>query len=69
MYYYQLECIKTFSLDGGSMPILQGEVFEVCSADPYELEGIERCSVNPGMRFTLHDEQFENFKFREGYNL
>lgn len=69
MYYYHLECVKSFELDGGSMPILQGEIFQVCTDDPYELEGIYGSSINPGLRFTLHDYQLENFKFREGYNL
>ena len=69
MYYFNLECVKSFCLDGGSMPILEGEVFAVCAAEPDVLTGVEGCCINPGMEITLHDEQFVNFKFREGYNL
>ena len=69
MYCYHLECIKSFTLDGGSMPILVGEVFVVNSTDPYELEGEEDACMDPGMIFTLHDHQLENFKFVRGYNV
>ena len=66
-YKYQLRCIKTVSLDGGSMPILKGEIFEVYSEDPNILEGVEGKSVNPGMSFTIHDSQLDCFEFIGGY--
>ncbi len=59
---YYLECIKSFSCDGGSVPILEGEQFKVI--DSYDLiEGLPSRSVNPGMEICLDNSQLLNFKF------
>ena len=59
----KIECIKGFCLDGGSLPIMQGEVFELSkNSDECEMlfEAMEGASLNPGMEIEFTNEQLEN---------
>lgn len=60
----RIECIKGFCIDGGSFPIMQGEVFELSDDDDMVFESVENGSMNPGMEIQFSEDQLcNNFKF------
>jgi len=62
-----IECIKGIQLDGGSLPILQGEGFELTDRDEMIFESVDGASMNPGMEFQFTNEQLaNNFKLLVG---
>lgn len=67
----KIECIKGFCLDGGSFPIMQGEVFKLseCSdLDEMIFISLEGASFNPNMEIEFTYEQLaNNFKLVVGY--
>jgi len=61
MYF---ECIKSFQLDGGSFPIMEGEKFRLVDKDELLFESIEGFSINPKREFYFTNKQLaDNFKF------
>ena len=63
----KIECIKGLFLDGGSLPVMQGEVFKLSMDSDWDemiFEAVEGGSLNPGMEFEFTNKQLcENFKF------
>jgi len=55
-----IECIKGIQLDGGSLPIMQGESFKLTDRDEMIFESIDGASMNPGMEFQFANEQLAN---------
>jgi hypothetical protein len=59
-----IRCIEGILLEGGSIPIMKGEMFKLIDSDNNEFEGIEGKSMNPGMAICFYDEQLQhNFEF------
>jgi hypothetical protein len=59
-----IECIKGIQLDGGSLPIMQGEAFKLTDRDEMIFESVDGASMNPGMEFQFTNEQLaNNFEF------
>jgi hypothetical protein len=59
----KIECIKGFRIDGGSFPIMQGEVFELSKdSDINEMifVALEGASLNPGMEMEFEEDQLCN---------
>ncbi len=59
----KIECIKGFRIDGGSFPIMKGEVFELSKdsdVDEMIFIALERASLNPGMLFEFTEDQLCN---------
>ena len=62
-----IECIKGFQLDGGSLPIMQGEGFKLTDRDEIIFESVDGASMNPGMEFQFTNEMLvNNFKLIVG---
>ena len=62
-----IECIKGFQLDGGSLPIMQGEGFKLTDRDEMIFESVDGASMNPGMEFQFTNEILaNNFKLIVG---
>ena len=62
-----IECIKGFQLDGGSLPIMQGEGFKLTDRDEMIFESVDGASMNPGMEFQFTNEMLvNNFKLIVG---
>ena len=62
-----IECIKGFQLDGGSLPIMKGEAFELTDRDEMIFESVNGASMNPGMEFQFTNELLaNNFKLVAG---
>jgi len=62
-----IECIKGFQLDGGSLPIMQGEEFSLTDRNEMIFESVDGVSMNPGMEFQFTDELLaNNFKLLVG---
>ena len=62
-----IECIKGFQLDGGSLPIMQGEAFKLTDRDEMIFESVDGASMNPGMEFQFTNELLaNNFKLIVG---
>jgi len=62
-----VKCIKGIQLDGGSLPIMQGEVFELTDRDEMIFEAVDGASMNPGMEFQFTNEMLvNNFKLIVG---
>jgi hypothetical protein len=62
-----IKCIKGIQLDGGSLPIMQGEVFELTDRDEMIFEAVDGASMNPGMEFQFTNEMLvNNFKLIVG---
>lgn len=62
-----IECIKGIQLDGGSLPIMQGEAFKLTDRDDMIFESVDGASMNPGMEFQFTNEQLaNNFKLIVG---
>ena len=62
-----IECIKGFQLDGGSLPIMQGEGFKLTDRDEMVFESVDGASMNPGMEFQFTNEMLvNNFKLIVG---
>ena len=62
-----IECIKGIQLDGGSLPIMQGEAFKLTDRDEMIFESVDGASMNPGMEFQFTDELLvNNFKLIVG---
>ena len=62
-----IECIKGFQLDGGSLPIMQGEGFKLTDRDEMIFESVDGASMNPGMEFQFTNELLvNNFKLIVG---
>ena len=62
-----IECIKGFQLDGGSLPIMQGEGFKLTDRDEMIFESVDGASMNPGMEFQFTNELLtNNFKLVVG---
>ena len=62
-----IKCIKGIQLDGGLLPIMQGEVFELTDRDEMIFEAVEGASMNPGMEFQFTNEMLvNNFKLIVG---
>ena len=62
-----IECIKGIQLDGGSLPIMQGEAFKLTDRDEMIFESVDGASMNPGMEFQFTNEQLaNNFKLIVG---
>ena len=62
-----IECIKGFQLDGGSLPIMQGEGFKLTDRDEMIFESVDGASMNPGMEFQFTNELLaDNFKLIVG---
>ena len=60
-----IECIKSFCLDGGSSPILQGERFRLVDNTPneYVFEGVKGFSLAPEMEISFtNDILVKHFK-------
>jgi hypothetical protein len=57
----KIECIKGFQIDGGSMGIMQGEVFQLVDADSNTFEGVVGMSRQPGMEIDFYEEQLINY--------
>ena len=55
-----IECIKGFQLDGGSLPIMQGEAFKLTDRDEMIFESVNGASMNPGMEFQFTNELLAN---------
>jgi hypothetical protein len=53
-------CIKGFLLDGGSLPIMQGEEFKLIDRDEMIFESVDGVSMNPGMEFQFTNELLAN---------
>tara|TARA_B110000285_G_scaffold36423_1_gene39370 strand:- start:751 stop:957 length:207 start_codon:yes stop_codon:yes gene_type:complete len=59
-----IECIKGIELEGGSLPIMQGEGFKLTDRDEMIFTAIEGASMNPGMEMQFSNKQLiNNFKF------
>ena len=56
-----IECIKGFRLDGGSIAIMQGEVFKLINADDNTFVGVEGASRGPGMEIDFEEDQLANY--------
>jgi hypothetical protein len=59
----KIECIKGFLADGGSMPIMQGEVFKLnpsSDLDEMIFIAMEGASLSPGMEIVFTPEQLMN---------
>ena len=62
-----IKCIKGIQLDGGLLPIMQGEVFELTDRDKMIFEAVEGASMNPGMEFQFTNKMLvNNFKLIVG---
>jgi len=62
-----IECIKGIQLDGGSLPIMQGEAFKLTDRDEMIFESVDGASMNPGMEFQFTDKLLaNNFKLIVG---
>jgi len=65
-----IECIKGFqthTLDGGFLPIMQGEGFKLTDRGEMIFESVEGATMNPGMEFQFTDELLaNNFKLIVG---
>ena len=62
-----IKCIKGIQLDGGSLPIMQGEVFKLTDRDEMIFEAVDGASMNPGMEFQFTNEMLvNNFKLIVG---
>jgi hypothetical protein len=55
-----IECIKGFRLDGGSIAIMQGEVFKLVDRDDNTFVGVEGASRCPGMEIDFEEDQLAN---------
>ena len=71
-----IECIKgaadfhTHTLDGGFLPIMQGERFKLIDRNKMIFESVDGASMNPGMEFQFTDELLaNNFKLIVGAYL
>ena len=66
----KIECIKGFRLDGGSFPIMQGEVFELSKdsdVDEMIFVAVEGASFCPGMEIEFTEDLLcNNFKLIVG---
>ena len=63
----RIECIKGFRMDGGSLAIMQGEVFELSEdldmADERIFVGVPGASQFPEMEIWFNEDQLcDNFK-------
>ena len=59
----KIECIKGFRIDGGSFPIMKGEVFRLSkNSDEDEMIfiALEGASFNPGMEIEFTNDQLCN---------
>ncbi len=62
-----IKCIKGFQLDGGSLPIMQGELFKLTDRDEMIFESVDGASMDPGMEFQFTNELLaNNFKLIVG---
>lgn len=65
-----IECIKGFqthTLDGGFLPIMQGEGFKLTDRGEMIFESVDGASMNPGVKFQFTDELLaNNFKLIVG---
>ena len=62
-----IRCIKSFHLDGDSIPVMKGEMFKLIDHDNMDFEGIEGKSMNPGMVIYFCSKQLLNcFEFVVG---
>ena len=55
----KIECIKGFRLDGGSLPIMRGEVFQLSEDSgigEIVFEAMEGASLNPGMEIEFTED-------------
>jgi hypothetical protein len=60
----KIECIKGFVL-GGSIAVMQGEIFQLVDAEENTFVGLEGYSRCPGMETDFTEEELvNNFKFR-----
>ena len=58
-----IECIKGIELEGGCLPIMQGEGFKLTDRDEMIFTAIEGASMNPGMEMQFSNKQLiNNFK-------
>jgi hypothetical protein len=58
-----IECIKGFRLDGGSLPIMKGEIFKLSEDSgigEMVFEAMEGASLNPGMEIEFTNDQLCN---------
>ena len=66
----KIECIKGFRIDGGSFPIMQGEVFELSKnsdIDEMIFIALVGASFFPGMEIEFTEDQLvNNFKLIVG---
>ena len=66
----KIECIKGFRIDSGSLPIIQGEVFELSKnsdIDEMIFIALEGASFSPGMEIEFTEDQLvNNFKLVVG---
>jgi len=66
----KIECIKGFTIDGGSFPIMQGEAFQLSKdSDFCEMifVALEGASISPGMEIEFTEDQLcNNFKLVVG---
>ena len=59
-----IKCTKGLLLEGGEVPVMAGEMFELIDSDNMEFEGIEGKSINPKMTICFFQEQLaNNFEF------
>lgn len=67
----KIKCIKGFIIDGGSFPIMRGEVFELApytDLDEMSFIAQQGASLCPGMGIDFTSEQLcNNFELIVGY--
>ena len=67
----KIECIKGFRIDGGSFPIMKGEIFKLSEnsdIDEMIFIGFEGASFNPGMEIEFTEDQLcNNFQLVVGF--
>tara|TARA_R110000803_G_scaffold129962_1_gene197347 strand:+ start:894 stop:1100 length:207 start_codon:yes stop_codon:yes gene_type:complete len=56
----RIECIKGIQLDGGSFPIMQGEVFNLINEEDMIFESVVGESISPGFEVEFSNEQLAN---------
>jgi hypothetical protein len=60
----KIECIKGFVL-GGSLAVMQGEIFQLVDSEENTFEGLVDYSRYPGMEIDFTEDHLaNNFKFR-----
>ena len=66
----KIQCTKGFRIDGGSFPIMQGEIFKLSKNSDYDemiFIAVEGASFFPGMEIEFTEDQLlNNFKLIVG---